>query len=230
MAQPGDGVYISQHGESDPIKLAREALPEDIASLVLRIGRAEWGATAEQTAQEHADDLLNTIRLTHKHFGTEDPQPLNGLYIEGTGVVICHTGMSPNSAGIARALTGAWNLLHSTALAALDAIPQPAPVPADAELDALQVALRSGRQADMEGVMVTVSRQACEYAADALSALRTRLAEMEGALKPFADAYFTALEALKDRPQSAGMYEAAAFYHLERGAFRADHRKMNEGK
>ena len=69
-----------------------------------------------------------------------------------------------------------------TALAALDAVPQPAPVPGDAELDALQVALRRGRQADMEGVMVTVSRQACEYAADALSALRTRLAEVEGAM------------------------------------------------
>jgi len=115
------------------------ALPDDIASLVLRIGRAEWGATAEQTAEEHASDLLNTVSLTHEHFGTEDPQPMNGLYIEGTGVVICHTGMSPNSAGIARALTGAWNLLHSTALAALDSVASlPAPDDKDAEIARLR--------------------------------------------------------------------------------------------
>jgi len=119
-----------------------EALPDDIASLVLRIGRAEWGATAEQTAEEHASDLLNTVSLTHEHFGTEDPQPMNGLYIEGTGVVICHTGMSPNSAGIARALTGAWNLLHSTALAALDSVASlSAPDDKDAEIARLREAL-----------------------------------------------------------------------------------------
>jgi NTP pyrophosphatase (non-canonical NTP hydrolase) len=109
---------------------------------------------------------------------------------------------------------------------------QPAPVPADAELDALD------RQADLIRNMLHMGEKIA-WGADtgvidqqraALSALRTRLAEVEGALKPFADAYFTALEALKDRPQSAGMYEAAAFYHLERGAFRAAHRKLKEGK
>ena len=53
------------------------------------------------------------------------------------------------------------------ALAALDAIPQPAPVTADAELDALQHRLRSGRGTVHDWFAAT----------DALSALRTRLAE-----------------------------------------------------
>ena len=52
---------------------------------------------------------------------------------------------------------------------------QAAPAPSDALREAVPLglveALRSGRQADMDGVMVTVSRQACEIAADILSAL-----------------------------------------------------------
>lgn len=46
--------------------------------------------------------------------------------------------------------------------------------PPDAELDALVNALRSGEQADMDGCMVRVSRQACEEAADIITALRAR--------------------------------------------------------
>ena len=37
-------------------------------------------------------------------------------------------------------------------------------------------ALRSGEQADMDGTLVKVSRQACEEAADAIEALRAQLA------------------------------------------------------
>lgn len=52
---------------------------------------------------------------------------------------------------------------------------QAAPAPSDGLREAVPLglveALRSGRQADMDGVMVTVSRQACEMAADILSAL-----------------------------------------------------------
>jgi len=55
------------------------------------------------------------------------------------------------------------------ALAALDAIPQPAPVPGDAELDVLQE-----RLADECAVLGA-------KASRALSALRTRLAEVDGA-------------------------------------------------
>ena len=46
--------------------------------------------------------------------------------------------------------------------------------PADEALDGITTALRSGQQADMDGCMVKVSRQACEEGADALTALRSQ--------------------------------------------------------
>lgn len=44
-------------------------------------------------------------------------------------------------------------------------------------MDDLVKALRSGEQADMDGTLVKVSRQACEEAADAIEALQAQLAE-----------------------------------------------------
>ena len=59
-----------------------------------------------------------------------------------------------------------------------------APAPSDGLREAIPLglveALRSGRQADMDGVMVTVSRQACEMAADILSALTPAPAQEGG--------------------------------------------------
>lgn len=76
-----------------------------------------------------------------------------------------------------------------TALAALDAIPQPAPVPGDVELDALQEGLECGVRSagmhddnDTELFHVEDASDTMVEAAAALSALRTRLAEVEGAL------------------------------------------------
>lgn len=91
-------------------------LPEDIASAIRSIGKAEWGATARKSAEDHAADVANSVRLTAEHFGQTEPQPMHGLYVEGTETVICHTGTSPNSAVHAQALTGAWNWLHDRAL------------------------------------------------------------------------------------------------------------------
>lgn len=45
-------------------------------------------------------------------------------------------------------------------------------------MDDLVKALRSGEQADMDGTLVKVSRQACEEAADAIEALQAELAEV----------------------------------------------------
>ena len=71
------------------------------------------------------------------------------------------------------AMQGDWVYDARAALAASRAAPdcqQPDLVTADRVL-ALANALRNGSQADMDGVMVTVSRQACEEAADILAAL-----------------------------------------------------------
>lgn len=43
-------------------------------------------------------------------------------------------------------------------------------------MDDLVKALRAGEQADMDGTLVKVSRQACEEAADAIEALQAQLA------------------------------------------------------
>ena len=58
------------------------------------------------------------------------------------------------------------------ASAPAQAEPQPEP-PADALVEAL----RAGRQADADGVMVIVSRQACEEAADRIAALTAEVDE-----------------------------------------------------
>lgn len=99
-----------------------------------------------------------------------------------------------------------------TALAALDAIQQPAPVPADAELDALQERLVNPRQWSLKGD--------ARRAADALSALRTRLAEVEGALECFVE--FDTLPVAAKRPD--------AFDRMVRQPIMAAHRKLKEGK
>ena len=44
-------------------------------------------------------------------------------------------------------------------------------------MDELVKALRAGEQADMDGTLVKVSRQACEEAADTIEALQAQLAE-----------------------------------------------------
>lgn len=52
----------------------------------------------------------------------------------------------------------------------------------------LIAALRSYKQADADGVMCVVSRQAVHEAADRLSALKAERDRMAAALRPFADA------------------------------------------
>lgn len=105
--------------ETLPEALTAEAsnLPADVVELVLRIGRAEWAATPAKSAEEHASDLINSIRITDEHFKIEGPHRMDGLYIEGTETIICHSGTSPNSPGIAKALTGAWNRMYDEAAA-----------------------------------------------------------------------------------------------------------------
>ena len=76
------------------------------------------------------------------------------------------------------------NMARARELLAHRRASQAAPAPSDALREAVPLglveALRSGRQADMDGVMVTVSRQACEMAADILSALSASPAQEGG--------------------------------------------------
>ena len=55
-------------------------------------------------------------------------------------------------------------------------------------MDELVKALRAGEQADMDGTLVKVSRQACEEAADAIEALQAEAARLREVLRKIADA------------------------------------------
>lgn len=89
----------------------RPEIPEDLASLLRELGRAEWGQTHAHDAEGHGKHVAESVRMTTEHFGQDGPQHMHGLYLEGTETVICHTGTSPNSPQVARVLTGAWNYL-----------------------------------------------------------------------------------------------------------------------
>lgn len=89
----------------------KASVPEDVAALVRSIGRAEWGSTPEHDADGHGAHVRDSVIATAEHFEQSGPQKMHGLYIEGTEVVICHTGTGPNSPQVARAMTGAWNYL-----------------------------------------------------------------------------------------------------------------------
>lgn len=98
---------MSWNGEALDMKL-----PDDIIDSLLSIGYVEWGVTFSQADEKHASDLMDTIRTTREHFGIDDEETaIHGVYLEGTGTVLAHTGMSPNSPQHARILVGAWNKL-----------------------------------------------------------------------------------------------------------------------
>jgi hypothetical protein len=93
-------------------------LPTDVVDSLLAIGVVEWGVSLTQPDEKHASDLLDTMRITREHFGIADEETaIHGVYIEGTGTVLAHTGMSPNSPQHARILVGAWNQLVEIAKA-----------------------------------------------------------------------------------------------------------------
>ncbi len=98
-------------------------IPRDLAEIIVSLGEVQWGATASLSADEHADHVRESVKATAEHFEQSGPQPMNGLYLVGTETVLCHTGTSPNSGEIARALTGAWNRLLAEASHALYATP-----------------------------------------------------------------------------------------------------------
>lgn len=81
-------------------------------------------------------------------------------------------------------------------------------------MDDLVRALRAGEQADMDGILVKVSRQACEEAADAIEALQARVAKKDAEIErlrhdrdnwrgraEFAEAQFDALAEMAPPPQ-----------------------------
>ena len=89
------------------------SVPGDLKDTIRRMGAIEWGATAAKPAEEHAADTLSSVTKTAEHFAQAGDQQMHGCYLQGSEVVICHTGTSPNSPNNARLIVGLWNWLFS---------------------------------------------------------------------------------------------------------------------
>ncbi|ASY62468.1 hypothetical protein SJ05684_c10100 [Sinorhizobium sojae CCBAU 05684] len=115
-------VALYRSAPPSPVGESRDArLPDDIIERLLAVGRVEWGTSLYQADEKHVEDFRDTLRITREHFATEaDETAIHGVYLEGTGTVLAHTGNSPNSPQHARILVGAWNQLVDMALAAKD--------------------------------------------------------------------------------------------------------------
>jgi len=191
MAQPGD----TQHGEADPIKLAREALNERMTKEELSV----W------TAQNPRDDLALAMFAAWVNCSVEQlPPDMKGHTCPATMRSWCRV-----------------------AQAALDAIPRPAPVPGDAELDAL---VQEARELARDEFAAGHNNSSAFHGnvAAAMSALRTLLAEVEGALEPFcfySDEPNTAQDAWEIRYQGR-FHDWISFDDIE--AARAAHRKLKD--
>ena len=76
-------------------------------------------------------------------------------------------------------------------------------------------ALRSGEQADMDGTLVKVSRQACEEAADAIEALKAKLHDMHRRAQTAEAALREPIEAAAPERRTLGRVMANAAFYAE---------------
>lgn len=76
-------------------------------------------------------------------------------------------------------------------------------------------ALRSGEQADMDGTLVKVSRQACEEAADAIEALKAKLHDMHRRAQTAEAALREPIEAAAPERRTLGRVLANAAFYAE---------------
>jgi hypothetical protein len=134
MNQEDQGLTPSRVSDDGRVKSSGggSEIPPELVAVLLAVGEAEWGSTAELDADGHAEHTRTSVSITAAHFGQTGPQAMHGLYVRGSDTVICHAGTSPNSPQIARALTGAWNRLVADARAQASeaSAPQPRDPPA----------------------------------------------------------------------------------------------------
>ncbi len=104
----------------------QKRLPEDVIERLIALGPVEWGASAAQSDEAHCAGLAETLALTRQDFGFEGDRQMHGVFLKGTGIVVCHTGTSPNSAKHAAIIDGALNMLHRLALEHRATLAQPA--------------------------------------------------------------------------------------------------------
>lgn len=102
--------------------LDTRTIPPDLAERMLALGKIEWGAISNKTDEQHIADFADSLRITREHFQLEPGEhALNGCYVQGTETVVCHTGISPNSATHGKIIAGLWNSVIDV-LAVKDAV------------------------------------------------------------------------------------------------------------
>lgn len=97
---------------------ALDGIPDMVRDHIISMGRVEWGAVAPKPDAQHLSYFKDTLDITRANFGLKGDQSLNGVYLDGTEVVLCHTGISPNSPENARIIVALWNYLHDKIKAA----------------------------------------------------------------------------------------------------------------
>ena len=231
MAQPGDGAYILQHGETDPIKLAREALNE--ALIKQENDRTLWTPEWQHWANDARTALAALDAI---------PQP---------APVICERCAAIRSQALSdmAATDAAHGLLDAPAPEKQCLADQiradmaehhvPAPLPGDAELG---LTIRHGRTNEpyAEGWSLCMADESVTFKAGASmsiytiergfaaysAALRTRLAEVEGAMEHDVGILIANIRYLEEcLGEPLDTEDAAVVAQIE-----AAHRKLKEGK
>jgi len=85
------------------------SVPPELLTHMLKLGEVEWGSVPARSDEQHVSDFRDTLAITRETFGTVGDVPLDGVYLQGTATVVCHTGTSPNSPMTARIVAGLWN-------------------------------------------------------------------------------------------------------------------------
>lgn len=57
----------------------------------------EYGFVVIEDEGDFLEQMRSTYRKTVEHFDLLPPHELHGVYEAGTDVIVCHTGLSPNS-------------------------------------------------------------------------------------------------------------------------------------
>lgn len=64
--------------------------------------RWEWGVIKSESIDQMVDEYRKTLEGTKDHFGESTLNEIHGLFINGTDLQICTTGISPNSPNTAK--------------------------------------------------------------------------------------------------------------------------------
>ncbi len=84
---------------------------EQVAHLK-KYGGVDWGGVGPHSDEKHAEQTLQSLKITRETSKLEGDQLLHGVFAKGNDTIVCHTGTSPVGAMHAQILTGLWNAMY----------------------------------------------------------------------------------------------------------------------